>query len=99
MAAGPLGLPVWATGVWADTVWEEGTWESTGAGTAPRTGNVVQICLTSDTFNGRVPVRYVTFGDEQSVPVETVGAVVSGVVSAVESSDANSVPVSEVVAG
>lgn len=28
MAAGPVGLPVWATGVWADTVWEVGTWEA-----------------------------------------------------------------------
>lgn len=32
MAAGPVGLPVWAEGVWADTVWEEGTWESEGGG-------------------------------------------------------------------
>lgn len=35
MPAGPVGLPVWATGVWADTVWEEGVWAEDVGGPDP----------------------------------------------------------------
>ena len=66
-------------------------------GSAPRTMGIVQICLTDIVANNRVPVRYVDWGTEQSVPVETVGAVTTSVVPCVESTDANAVPVSEVV--
>lgn len=95
------GVGYFANGYFHPNYWHPDYWAEAGAaviGTAPRTMGIVPIYITALDYNGRMPVRYVDWGTEQSVPVETLGALADGVVPAYISTDANAVPVSEVEA-